>query len=59
MLREAAVVNARVGASKMGFFSPSGDGFVADDLEDSSVPIMEAEPGTFHQLPQGRGIYEF
>jgi len=53
-LREAAVVNARVGASKMGFFtSPSGDGFVADDLEDSSVPIMEAEPGTFHQLPQG------
>lgn len=52
-LREAAVVNARVGASKMGFFtSPSGDGFVADDLDDA-VPIMEAEPGTFHQLPQG------
>lgn len=52
-LREAAVINARIGASKMGFFtSPSGDGFVADDL-DNNVPIMEAEPGTFHQLPQG------
>ena len=52
-LREAAVVNARVGASKMGFFtSPAGDGFVADDL-DGTVPIMDAEPGTFHQLPNG------
>ena len=49
-------MNARVGASKMGFFSGArpvdGDGFVADDLDDA-VPIMEAEPGTFHQLPQG------
>lgn len=52
-LREAAVVNARIGASKMGFFtSPAGDGFVADDL-DGAVPIMDAEPGTFHQLPNG------
>jgi len=52
-LREAAVVNARIGASKMGFFtSPSGDGFVADDL-DGNMPIMEASPGTFHQLPNG------
>jgi lambda family phage portal protein len=52
-LREAAVINARIGASKMGFFtSPAGDGFVADDL-DGAVPIMDAEPGTFHQLPNG------
>lgn len=52
-LREAAVINARIGASKMGFFtSPAGDGFVADDL-DGNVPIMDAEPGTFHQLPTG------
>lgn len=52
-LREAAIVNARIGASKMGFFtSPTGDGFVADDL-DGNVPIMEATPGTFHQLPTG------
>jgi len=52
-LREASVINARIGASKMGFFtSPAGDGFTSDDL-DEQTPIMEAEPGTFHQLPQG------
>ena len=51
--REAAIVNARIGASKMGFFtSPSGDGFVADDM-DGSVPILSAEPGSMHQLPAG------
>lgn len=52
-LREASVINARIGASKMGFFtSPAGDGFTGDDL-DGQAPIMEAEPGTFHQLPNG------
>lgn len=57
--REAAVINARIGASKMGFFtSPQGDGFVADDL-DGNVPIMSAEPGTFHQLPTGVGFTSF
>lgn len=51
--REAAIINARVGASKMGFFtSPAGDGFVADDII-NQVPIMDAEPGTMHQLPAG------
>lgn len=51
--REAELVAARVGASKMGFFtSPNGDGFVPDDT-DNKVPIMEAEPGTFQQLPAG------
>lgn len=51
--REASIVAARMGASKMGFFtSPAGDGFVADDL-DGNVPIISAEPGTFHQLPTG------
>ena len=50
---EASLVAARVGASKMGFFtSPGGDGFIADDL-DGQVPLMDAEPGTFHQLPNG------
>lgn len=57
--REAAVINARIGASKMGFFtSPQGDGFVADEMQDS-VPIMTAEPGTFHQLPNGVGFTSF
>lgn len=57
--REAELVAARVGASKMGFFtSPQGDGFVADDT-DNKVPIMEADPGTFHQLPQGVEFQQF
>ena len=51
--REAAVVNARVGASKMGFFKVAGgDGFVADDYENTS-PIIQADPGSFHTLPAG------
>jgi lambda family phage portal protein len=58
-LREAAVINARVGASKMGFFTSSGgDGFVPDDL-DGDVPIMDADPGTFHQLPTGVDFKSF
>ena len=57
--REAELVAARVGASKMGFFtSPAGDGFAADDVE-NRVPIMEAEPGTFHQLPEGVTFQQF
>lgn len=57
--REAAVINARVGASKMGFFtSPAGDGFVADEM-DGHVPIMSAEPASFHQLPDGVSLQTF
>lgn len=55
-MREAAVVNARVTASKMGFFtSPTGDGFVPDDMDSGNgyTPVMDADPGTFHQLPAG------
>ena len=53
------MVAARVGASKMGFFtSPTGDGFTPDDT-DNKVPIMEAEPGTFHQLPDGVQFQQF
>ena len=57
--REAAVINARIGASKMGFFtSANGDGFVADDY-DGNVPIMDADPGTMHQLPNGVDFKSF
>ena len=57
--REAAVINARVGASKMGFFtSPAGDGFMADEME-GHVPIMSAEPASFHQLPDGVQFQSF
>ena len=57
--REAELVAARTAASKMGFFvSRAGDGFQADDYE-GEIPIMEAEPGSFHQLPQGVDFQQF
>jgi lambda family phage portal protein len=57
--REAAVINARIGASKMGFFtSPAGDGYAQDD-EENNVPIMEVEPGMFQQLPKGMEFSSF
>ena len=56
---EAELVAARIGASKMGFFtSPSGDEFIGDDY-DGAAPIMEAEPGTFSQLPEGMSFQSF
>ncbi|MDX2074696.1 MAG: phage portal protein [Alphaproteobacteria bacterium] len=55
---EAAIIAARVGASKMGFFkSPDGDGeALADDVDESGNLITEADPGQFNVLPQG---YDF
>lgn len=51
--REAELVASRMAASKMGFFiSDSGEDMPADDY-DNSVPLIDAEPGTFHQLPAG------
>lgn len=51
--REAELVASRMAASKMGFFtSDTGEDAPADDY-DNSVPIIDAEPGTFHQLPAG------
>ena len=56
---EATLVNARVAASKMGFFvSPEGDGFVGDDY-DGAAPILNAEPATFSQLPAGMSFQAF
>ena len=57
---EAELVSARVGASKMGFFtSQSGDQYTGDDLEDDYTPIMNAEAGTFEQLPDGMDFKSF
>jgi len=53
---EAALVNARTSASKMGFFTKETDatGEITGDAEDASGnTISEAEPGTFEQLPPG------
>lgn len=57
--REAAIVNARVGASTMGFFtSPTGEGYGGDEKVDE-VPMMDVEPGTFKQLPAGVNLEKF
>ena len=58
---EAEIVAARVGASKMGFFtSPDGDGYVGDgEMEDSYSPSMNAQAGVFEQLPAGMDFKEF
>lgn len=59
--QEAAIIAARVGASKMGFFT-SKDGAVAplQDGEDAAgVPFTEAEPGQFGMLPEGYGFESF
>jgi lambda family phage portal protein len=50
---EAAVVNARVGASKMGFFrDPTGAGgeYQGDTVDDSGNMISSVEPGIFEDI---------
>ena len=57
---EAELVAARVGASKRGFFtSQTGDQYTGDDLDDDYTPIMNAEAGTFEQLPDGMDFKSF
>ena len=52
---DAAVVNARVAASKMGFFTKDADGqpYSPNDLDASGNLISSAEPGSFEELPAG------
>ena len=55
---EAAVIAARVGASKMGFFTtPDGQGEILSTSKDSEEAgdalTMDADPGVFQSLPQG------
>jgi len=59
---EAAVVNARIGASKMGFFtSMDGEGTdaLADDETDEGEFIQDAEPGAMEVLPEGYDFKSF
>lgn len=56
---EAELVAARVGASKMGFFvSQDGSGYLGQD-DGFGGKIMEADPGTFEQLPAGMDVRLF
>jgi lambda family phage portal protein len=56
----AAVVNARVGASKMGFFvrgEESGE-YTGEEQEDGSI-VTDADPGSFEILPDGYDFRQF
>jgi lambda family phage portal protein len=56
---EAELVAARIGASKMGFYtSEAGDSFIGDE-DDQGYLIDAAEPGVFSQLPAGTGFTSF
>lgn len=59
--QEAAIVAARQGAAKMGFYtSPDGDGSpLADEEDPSGNLIMEAEAGIFDVLPEGYGFEKY
>jgi len=62
---EAAVIAARVGASKMGFFTtPDGQAEVVStgvdaDGTDSPGLSMDADPGVFQSLPEGVAFTPF
>jgi len=55
---EAAIIAARVGAAKMGFFKAPDNNVapVADGQDEAGMPFTDAEPGVFGVLPQG---YDF
>lgn len=57
----AAIVAARIGASKMGFFtSPDGDPAPVQDGKDAAgMPFTEADPGQFGMLPAGYDFKSF
>ena len=58
---EAAILAARVGASKMGFWTtPDGTGSaLADGSEADGTLFTEAEPGVFGVAPSGYGFETF
>jgi len=59
---EAAVINARIGASKMGFFTAAeGEGAepLADGEDMNGEFIQDAEPGAFEVLPDGYSFTSF
>lgn len=58
----AELVAARIGASKMGFFTKQPDmvgTYTADGNDTDGNMITEAEPGTFEELPAGMDFKTF
>lgn len=55
---EAAVVNARVSASKVAFYkrTPGAQGDILPDAMEGDQKIIDAEPGQFGELPMGYDI---
>lgn len=56
---EAAVIAARVGASKMGFFETPDGAPPKDGEDEEGVPYTEVEPGQFGVLPVGTEFKPF
>jgi lambda family phage portal protein len=57
---EASLVAARVGAAQCGVItSPSGDEYKGDGKNEDGSITMEAEPGTWQQLPEGYDLKTF
>jgi len=58
---EAALIAARIGASKMGFYtSETGNQeYEGDDKDAQGNPISEVEPGVFEKLPLGMDFKTF
>lgn len=56
---EAAIIAARIGAAKMGFFTGGDAEDYADDTESDGTYVSDAEPGTFEVLPAGREFQAF
>jgi lambda family phage portal protein len=58
---EAAIVAARTGAAKMGFFTNAdGDASaLGDDKDENGNFITDADPGTFNVLPKGYDFKSF
>lgn len=60
--REAAIINARIGATKVGFYTRPADAVqqpIGDERADGSALVTNAEPGEFHELPAGYNLETF
>lgn len=55
-MEDAALINARVGANKLGFIEWA-DGF-GPEMEDDDELVIDSEPGEYQVLPEGARIKE-
>lgn len=57
-MEDAAVINARVGAAKMGFIQWK-EGFGPEYNDENDIPEIDAEAGVFETLPEGAELKEW